>query len=523
MNNFLEQIMTRENIVFGSIMIGIFGWSMRKISKNPKEISTLPNLVAALGIIGTFYGISMGLLHFDTNNINESIPKLLDGMKTAFGTSLVGLVLSNFLKSYQSHKRKSLESKLEKNLEDISLEKIAILMVEMKESIVLSNKELVESIVEMKNNNKQVSEENREMTKYLVESLIGEKESTLVSQMRTLRENMVEAQNLAQEKLNTGLEKMGNQLDNLVQTNNAISSEIERGNGVLIEEFRTFAKNMSENNMKAFTEAIQKCIKDLNNQLQEQFGENFKHLNLAVEKLLDWQINYKETIEKATENQIEIYKGIEKAKTLLNEISEKSLSIVEVTNKLGDKIVTFDTQQQNLTRSIEVLNKVSVEAKDLLPNLDSYMVQIKNKTLATTENMGEITKISTDNIKKQHLESTEALKNITDSLKSASDLNIKAIEEQISGIEKAVARLENEGFTLTKKISDNIQVMVKDNNSNLETSIKNINNLLSATLNTSLQSLGEQLAAVSEKFVSDYTPLTIELQKVVNIAKRVGQ
>ncbi len=61
--------------------------------------------------------------------------------------------------------------------------------------------------------------------------------------------------------------------------------------------------------------------------------------------------------------------------------------------------------------------------------------------------------------------------------------------------------------------------MVENNNSNLQTSVNNINELLTTTLNTSLESLGEQLATVSEKFVKDYTPLTIELQKLVELSK----
>ena len=288
-----------------------------------------------------------------------------------------------------------------------------------------------------------------------------------------------------------------------------------------------YLKNMAENNMKAFTEAIQECIRDLNNQLQEQFGENFKHLNRAVERLLEWQEHYKETVEKTNENQVEIYKGMLQAKELVVEISERSYSIVEITNRLGDKIVTFDTQQKSLNNSIEILNKISMEARELLPNLDKYssefnesIISIANRTQNYFE---ELTKFSTENIRKQQEGIVETLKEVTTTIKTTSELNIQMMEAQIESINKAFVKFENEGFTLTKKISDNIQTMVKNNNSNLETSVKNLNTALENTLNVSLQSLGEQLAAVSEKFVNDYTPLTIELQKVVNLAKKVGE
>jgi len=43
------------------------------------------------GILLTFYGIWIGLAGFDTADIGASIPTLLDGLKTAFASSLVGL------------------------------------------------------------------------------------------------------------------------------------------------------------------------------------------------------------------------------------------------------------------------------------------------------------------------------------------------------------------------------------------------------------------------------------------------
>lgn len=46
------------------------------------------------GILLTFYGIWIGLMGFDTSNIEGSIPVLLDGLKLAFGSSIVGLFTS---------------------------------------------------------------------------------------------------------------------------------------------------------------------------------------------------------------------------------------------------------------------------------------------------------------------------------------------------------------------------------------------------------------------------------------------
>lgn len=53
-----------------------------------------PTLLTSLGMFGTFTGIVAGLLAFDTTNISTSIAPLLEGLKTAFITSLFGMSLS---------------------------------------------------------------------------------------------------------------------------------------------------------------------------------------------------------------------------------------------------------------------------------------------------------------------------------------------------------------------------------------------------------------------------------------------
>ena len=70
------------------------------LTSKRRIIESLPTLVSTLGVLGTFGGITWGLLSFDTTNLNESIPVLLDGLKTAFFTSLAGMIGSLCLSNY---------------------------------------------------------------------------------------------------------------------------------------------------------------------------------------------------------------------------------------------------------------------------------------------------------------------------------------------------------------------------------------------------------------------------------------
>lgn len=62
-----------------------------------KRISQLPSIIQTLGVLGTFLGISIGLWYFNPDNLDQSIPLLLSGLKTAFLTSLIGMVGSLLL------------------------------------------------------------------------------------------------------------------------------------------------------------------------------------------------------------------------------------------------------------------------------------------------------------------------------------------------------------------------------------------------------------------------------------------
>ncbi|UTA46404.1 hypothetical protein L1F30_09480 [Simiduia sp. 21SJ11W-1] len=59
---------------------------------NSHSAGQSPAILTSTGIFGTFLGVALGLLEFDTENISASVPQLIDGLKTAFWTSIAGLL-----------------------------------------------------------------------------------------------------------------------------------------------------------------------------------------------------------------------------------------------------------------------------------------------------------------------------------------------------------------------------------------------------------------------------------------------
>lgn len=83
--------MTSNSITIIIVAIIIFLF-LKSIAPNAERV--FKNEIVSLGVLGTFIGIAVGLFHFDVTHLKESMPILLEGLKTAFITSGVGIFFS---------------------------------------------------------------------------------------------------------------------------------------------------------------------------------------------------------------------------------------------------------------------------------------------------------------------------------------------------------------------------------------------------------------------------------------------
>ncbi len=77
------------NICFTILMVGLFVWDFKTFGEPAHK--DFKAIIMSTGVLGTFVGIFVGLMGFDTLALQDSVPLLLDGLKTAFYTSIVGM------------------------------------------------------------------------------------------------------------------------------------------------------------------------------------------------------------------------------------------------------------------------------------------------------------------------------------------------------------------------------------------------------------------------------------------------
>nr|EES51785.1 MAG: hypothetical protein UBAL3_95450005 [Leptospirillum ferrodiazotrophum] len=86
-------------------------------------------------------------------------------------------------------------------------------------------------------------------------------------------------------------------------------------------------------------------------------------------------------------------------------------------------------------------------------------------------------------------------------------------------VSKVSSGVDGEGMRILGQIEKNSEALTQS----LDKNRADFERALQRELTLSIKGLGEQLGALSEKFVQDYTPLTERLQNVLKIAEQAGR
>lgn len=257
----------------------------------------------------------------------------------------------------------------------------------------------------------------------------------------------------------------------------------------LRQSFDEFAAQMVENNQKAIIEALERVIRDFNEKLTEQFGENFKQLNSAVTSLVTWQQQYKDELNQMQEVQQQSANDMRASADAFTQVVSRASEFANTAEKLKELMSGMDKQKDLLFTQEKALSELLVSMKDVTPQfaekLNSMLTEIK-------EGVVQIQSQTQESVKNYTTQVREATGQLTDLLSSV--------------------------------IKDNQRVMLdslKDNSNVIKEGVVALDKALQEELNKSLQALGQQLAALSEKFVNDYLPLTESLREVVRLAESV--
>ena len=584
-------LITVVTLAFMALAIYWF-WKIRH-----QQVNVLASIVTVIGVLGTFVGIAWGLWNFNTDDIQNSVPKLLGGLKAAFFTSILGIVGSIWLKWSNLHKQKGESHSEERS--GATVDDLA---------------GLLRNILEVE---KEEGKETRESLQSIEKSLTGEGDSTVLTQLQKLRTTFSDKQ------------------DDLVRA------------------FNEFSEQMAENNTKALIEALEEVMRDFNAKINEQFGDNFRQLNEAVGNINHWQEQYRQQMNELAEEFRIAAESVEESRRSLEIIANRSDAIVSSAEQLDPILQALQQQIGQLDTHLEAFSALAENAGSAFPIIETRLNQLtadfstvvretidnshasmqsQREALANQSQQLETTVVNTGNHIQQQTEAVfertserveqviadafqdyrSALEDQSQQLQSTIITTNRGLEDTLQKqsthlqtmVENASGRLEeiaNRFSTVVREAIDNSHASVQSlqeavrefsvhvtesiDNSHadmarqreafqnvtvqVESVIQNISQQLKRTiedltrdlgntvqaqstllrseterffqgstermdqqfqrLDTALQqeleksinSLGRQLASLSSRFVADYTPLTEQLRRVVQIARRL--
>lgn len=486
--------------------------------------SYAPIILTTLGILGTFLGITIGLVNFDFStheSIDQSLPSLLGGLKMAFTTSIFGLAASILIRFANAAK-----TKLKKETPDE-----------------ISSKDVYE-----------VLKGQREAMDMVRAAIAGDQDASLVTQIQKARADMNDGLKTIERSINGDNEK------SVVSHLTHVNENIRNSTDEIKAEFKEFSAQLSEMATKHIIEALSKVISNFNENLNEQFGDNFKQLNQAVEKLVTWQEEYRQQMidtKSALDSSVEAMKaGAESLESIKNDAQ----AIPPTMKTLEEVLEVLGTELSDLRNSIESFGQIKDKAEEALPAISQNVEEITALVKQTAEEGNNLHKKFVDDtiylvdwitaqlkdmgndVAEQNKKMTEMMRQAADDVqKSASsvqDQGKKVVEDLGNSFKESTTKineqirevLETQGQEVGKLSESLRQEMQKANREREEYLNKEINELvkkmdeaLQHELNTALQSMADHLGAITRKFTEDYSDLTDKMSEVVNKARRFEQ
>lgn len=395
----IDSTLVTNIFIWAVIFVFFAAWWCDHKNIHSKFREYAPTLMGALGILGTFIGIIIGLLNFNTESIDTSIPVLLGGLKTAFITSIIGMffaILFNGLDAFFfANKRRLLE-------------------------------ENTPELVTPEHIHQELKEQNKHLVK-LIAGMSGSEEGSIVAQIKLMRNEISDTSRA--------------QIDNHSNFSNKLWDQLQQ-----------FADLMAKGATEQIIDALRQVIIDFNNNLTEQFGENFKALDNSVKKLVDWQENYKTQVDQMSEQYQQSVESLVETRKAVAGIWEECKEIPLAMSELRDVLQVNQHQISELSRHLETFVAIRDKATNVLPEIQTKMTEV-----------GELLRLGAANVSASLEQTSQQILINADSMRVALDEGTEGFRESVTQTQQAFASMahdvSNSSETLTSTLGDTIKEM----------------------------------------------------------------
>lgn len=296
------------------------------------------SIITSIGILGTFAGIFIALWSFNANDISSSVPALLEGLKFAFITSIAGIFISIVLSITQNLKGGIPSDHIPNDPSDKLIN-------------FLDNSHKKERI--------------------FLKALHDEQQKSLLSIYEE------------QKKSNQNTLQINQSIDQLEKN---INTHFDTANSLFKQTLDTLSKGATEEIIKA----LEGVIADFNNNLTEQFGDNFKQLNESVKNMIIWQENYKVAIQQIEGNLNIALNNIEQSSNAMEKFANNFEKISETNEDLKKIIQVNQHQIENIETHLNTLKSIGEEAGLITSSIGDFSKTIQGSLSNQSEGLKKL-------------------------------------------------------------------------------------------------------------------------------------
>jgi len=475
---------------------------------NARTAAQAPSLFTMFGIFATFFGIALGLLHFDAKNIQASVPALLDGLRTAFWASVVGVGAALTVKLRVAVFGASVKKGKAAHTQGATIDDLAAHLISVQQS------------------------------------LAGSDDSTLITQLK-----------LGRQENNDRLDSLRHILDDFTQTmaeNNskALIEALEQ----VMRDFNAKINEQFGENFKQLNAAVA-AILVWQERYREQMGEMIVQQERNTKSLEQASLRFENLVTSAerytqTANDLaKLLQAIETQRALLQEsmtalgqlfvAASKTLPdietrIVNFANQITRATMQANDDMTKATRtSVETLrntvDQVVNGAAEQLGALERSLRAVEATVLDCARQINDgaskanemMARAAQDNANAFKVALMDSQKSMADGIATTNNAMLRATQDNANALKTALMEGQKALSEGMRAANDSYNSQMQEMVSKTKEQVAALDLALQEELTKSLNTLGRQLTGLSQQFVTDYAPLTQRLRELVAVAGRV--
>ncbi|MGL5235144.1 MAG: hypothetical protein ACRC8Z_10385 [Empedobacter falsenii] len=385
------------NIVEIVIAIGLFSYLLYGIKilyltkkdysqVNQNDLDLIPSMFTTIGILGTFGGIAYGLWFFNPDDIENSIPTLLNGLKTAFFASIAGIACSIVFSKLISF----IKYKNEKNVlsdETNALNKLNEIISELRKDF--SSIDDNGNTIKPGNVLRDLYKESQKQSNAL-QTFSSELVMNISAGFEQILNNPAEGVVAELKLLKSEIEILGNKLkDPATDMTQGIVKELQESMGRMVEEFKTSMSGDTKNEMEHLAKLLGQAGSSLTDfpiklqNMTDNLNQNFRGLQEVVQQIS------KQTLSQSEESTNQMKKQVEDMSEILrNKVGDLQTGQQSLLTEQSRNLQVSENLLSAFNTSIEKMNGLSAEVNGSISKLNQAQTELE-KIVSTFRNVSQ--------------------------------------------------------------------------------------------------------------------------------------